>query len=145
MIKIYTDGSYKPSTNQGGYASIIIENDKIIQILQYGFKNTTNNRQELYGVLEGLKYFKTPKDIIIYSDSAYIVNNYNGNYVYNWFLEERNDKKNLDLWKQIIDLCKFHNVKFEWVKGHSTNQFNNLADLYSNISAIIINPKDDNV
>ena len=60
MIRVYTDGSYKPTLNQGGYSSVITEDGKVIKILYQGFKNTTNNRQELKGVLEALKYFKTP-------------------------------------------------------------------------------------
>lgn len=73
MIKIYTDGSYKPTLNQGGYASVITKNNEVIKVLYHGFKNSTNNRQELYGVLEALKYFKTPQTLTIYSDSNYIV------------------------------------------------------------------------
>ena len=48
MIRVYTDGSYKPTLNQGGYSSVITEDGKVIKILYQGFKNTTNNRfQEL--------------------------------------------------------------------------------------------------
>ena len=61
VYKIYTDGSYKPTTNQGGYAVIITKNDEVIKILHCGYKNTTNNRQELYGVLEALGYDRTNK------------------------------------------------------------------------------------
>lgn len=81
MIKIYTDGSYKPSTNQGGYASIIINDDKIVKILQQGYINTTNNRMEIMGVLKALEFFKTPQDIIIYSDSSCVVSSMSNNYV----------------------------------------------------------------
>lgn len=82
MIKVFTDGSYKPSTNKGGYASIITENDKIVKILNYGYIDTTNNRMELLGVLNTLLYFKYPTNLEIYSDSSYIVNSINNGYVY---------------------------------------------------------------
>lgn len=112
MIKIYTDGSYKPSTGQGGYASIILKNDEVLKILQEGYICTTNNRMELMGVLEGLKYFKTPQNIIIYSDSSYVVNSISGGYVERWILENDDSKKNMDLWSQIYALLNIHNVKF---------------------------------
>lgn len=76
---IYTDGSYKPNTNQGGYSVIITKNQKPIKILHYGYKNTTNNRQELLGVINALLYFKTSKNLIIYTDSNYIVQSINNN------------------------------------------------------------------
>ena len=79
MIRVYTDGSYKPTLNQGGYSSVITEDGKVIKILYQGFKNTTNNRQELKGVLEALKYFKTPQVLEIYSDSRKVNRSiYNG-------------------------------------------------------------------
>jgi ribonuclease HI len=49
------------------------------------------------------------------------------------------------LWVKIVTLCKYHNVTFHWVKGHSTNMYNNLADLYTNISANVINPEKDEI
>lgn len=64
MIKIYTDGSYKPSTNQGGYASIIINDDKIVKILQQGYINTTNNRMEIMGVLKALEFLRLLKILL---------------------------------------------------------------------------------
>ena len=143
MIKIYTDGSYKPSTNCGGYAAVITHNDLVIKVLHEGFKNTTNNRMEIMGVLEALKYYKTPMEIEIYSDSSYIVNSINEKHLHKWILEDDTSKKNLDLWKQIYNLLHFHRVKFFWVKGHDDNEFNELADLYANNSATILNPKKD--
>lgn len=143
MIKIYTDGSYKPSTGQGGYASIITENDKIIKILNFGYKNTTNNRMELLGVYNALNYFTQSTTMEIYSDSSYIINSINQGYVYQWLFERDDTKKNLDLWQQIISLISLHNVKFYWVKGHNNHVFNELADCYANISSIVINPEQD--
>ena len=143
MIKVFTDGSYKPSTNKGGYASIITENDKIVKILNYGYIDTTNNRMELLGVLNTLLYFKYPTNLEIYSDSSYIVNSINNGYVYQWLFENDNTKKNMDLWIKIVEQLNIHNVKFFWVKGHNNHEFNELADLYANISAIVINPETD--
>ena len=143
MIKIYTDGSYKPSINCGGYSAVITHNDFVIKVLHEGFKNTTNNRMEIMGVLEGLKYFKTPMDIEIYSDSAYVVNSIKEKHLNKWIEENDSTKKNLDLWSQIYDLLHFHKVDFFWVKGHNDNEFNELADLYANNSAMVLNPKID--
>ena len=143
MIKIFTDGSYKPSTNTGGYASIITENGKIIKILHYGYKNTTNNRMELLGVLNTLTYFKTPTRFEIYSDSSYIVDSINNGYVYQWLFENDGTKKNMDIWIKIVEQLYIHNVQFHWVKGHNDNEFNEIADLYANISSIVINPEND--
>lgn len=145
MYKIYTDGSYKPSTNQGGYAAIITKDQQIIKILYYGYINTTNNRMELMGLLSALQYFNTPQNIEIYSDSAYVVNSINQKHVFNWIKDNDTTKKNLDLWKLICELIKFHNVKFFWVKGHNNNYFNELADCYANNAAIVINPKEDEI
>lgn len=82
MIRIYTDGSYKPTTDQGGYASIITEDNKVIKILYQGYIHTTNNRAELMGVLYSLEYFKEPRNLEIYSDSIYIVSSINNGHVY---------------------------------------------------------------
>lgn len=143
MIKVYTDGSYKPSTDQGGFASIITENDEILRIIHKGFIHTTNNRMELYGILSALEYFLEPTEFEIYSDSTYVVNSINRNFVGKWLLESDESKKNMDLWSKIETLMKKHSVKFKWIKGHNNNTFNELADLYANISAIIINPEED--
>ena len=143
MIKIYTDGSYKPTTGQGGYASVITENNVIVKILHQGYTHTTNNRAELMGVLYSLEYFKEPKELEIYSDSSYIVNSINNGHVEKWISEQDGSKKNMDLWCRINKLLHFHNVKFFWIKGHNNNKFNELADCYANISATVINPKED--
>ena len=143
MIKIYTDGSYKPTTEQGGYASIITENDQVIKILYNGYIHTTNNRAELMGILYALEYFKDSTELEIYSDSSYIVNSINNGHVKRWIEEHDNSKKNMDLWTRISKLLDFHNVTFFWIKGHNNNKFNELADCYANIAAIVINPKED--
>lgn len=143
MIKVYTDGSYKPSTNQGGYAVVITHNDLVIKVLHEGYKNTTNNRMEIMGVIAALKYFKTPIEMELYSDSSYVINSIVEKHLDKWITEADISKKNMDLWIQVFDLLKKHRVHFFWVKGHNDNEFNELADLYANNSAVILNPKID--
>lgn len=109
---IYCDGSYQSSIDSGGWSAIIVEDNKVVKKLYQGYKSTTNNRMEIMAVIEALKYFKEPSNIVIYSDSQYVVNSITNNYVYKWFEEKDFSKKNLDLWFELIDLLKFHNVEF---------------------------------
>ena len=144
MFECWTDGSYQPSTDTGGWAVIITKNKDVIKKLYRGYKHTTNNRMELLGVLECLKFFETPEKITIYSDSQYVVNSINNKHVFKWITENDLSKKNLDLWKQIIDNISKHQVKFVWVKGHNKNEFNELADLYATHAANCLNLLEDN-
>lgn len=141
----YTDGSNQSSIQCGGWCSIILDKDgKIFKKLYQGFRETSNNRMELYGVLETLKYFKTPKKLKIYSDSQYVVNSINYGWARRWYEEKDYSKKNLDLWFELLDWLDFHDVTIEWVKGHENSEMNNLADMLCVHAAQCLNiPKDE--
>lgn len=141
----YTDGSYQANRNTGGWSSIICSEDgHIIDELFQGYKNTTNNRMELKGVLETLKYFKEPSNIIIYSDSMYVVNSIKNGWIRKWFLNNDFEKQNLDICFEILNYLDFHNVEMIWVKGHSDNVLNNRADKLAQFAAQCLNlPKDE--
>ena len=139
----YCDGSFQSSIASGGWASIILQDGKIIKKLYQGYKHTTNNRMEIRGVLETLKFFKTPVKIKIYSDSQYVINSIVNKHVYKWFAEKDFSKKNLDLWFELIDQLSIHDVTFEWVKGHETNEMNNLADKLAVHAAQCLNLPED--
>lgn len=145
LFVAYCDGSYQSSIDSGGWASIILKDDKIFKKLYQGYKSTTNNRQELYAVLGTLEFFKEPTRLIIYSDSQYVVNSINNKHVYKWFEDGDFSKKNLDLWFKIIDLLNFHTVTFKWVKGHENNEFNELADKHAVHAAQCLNLKKDEI
>lgn len=140
----YCDGSYQSSIDCGGWSSIIIKDGIIVKKLYQGYSNTTNNRMEIMGVLETLRYFKTPIKIKFYSDSQYVVNSIVNGHAYKWFENSDFSKKNLDLWFELIELLNFHEVSFEWVKGHDENPMNNLADKLAVHAAQCLNiPKDE--
>ena len=131
MIKIYTDGSCIGNPGSGGWAAIILDgkNEKIIS----GNKNnTTNNQMELLAAIRALNNFNKKKSFKIFTDSNYVkdgitkwIKNWEKN---NWKTSAKKPVKNQELWKKLDKLAKFHNVKWEWIKGHSTNIYNNLAD-----------------
>lgn len=99
---------------------------------------------ELSGVLEGLKWFKEPANIIIYSDSQYIVNSINNGSARKWFQEQDYSKKNLDIWIEILDLIDWHeNVEFRWIKGHAGNTNNELVDMLATHACNCLNLKQD--
>jgi len=131
-VTIYTDGACSGNPGPGGYAAIIMLNDNKKEI--YGAEqNTTNNRMELMAAIEGLKALKKPCEVSLYSDSAYLVNAYNNNWINSWKKNgwrnsNKEEVKNIDLWQELEHLRTIHDVTFIKVKGHADNEFNNRCD-----------------
>ena len=139
-IIIYADGGCRNNQskeNVGGWGVYLVSGSYEKEI--YGSeRNTTNNKMELQSAIEGLKALKNfSKPVIIYMDSAYVVNGIN-NWIYGWVKKgwKKSDKKpveNKELWQELYNLKnKFQNIEFVKVKGHSGNDGNEKADLLAN-------------
>lgn len=131
-VSIYTDGACSGNPGPGGYAAILIYNG-VEKEISGGQKDTTNNKMELLGVIEGLKMLKEKCKVNLYSDSAYVVNSINNGWVFtwkknNWIKSDKSRAKNIDLWEELLQLIDFHEVTFIKVKGHSDNVYNNRCD-----------------
>ena len=138
MIKIYTDGSCLENPGDGGWAAIIIF-DKQKKIISGNQKNTTNNRMELLAPIEALKTLKINSEIEIITDSKYVklgitewINKWKKN---GWKTANKKEVKNIELWKELDSLVENFNIKWSWVKGHSTDQLNNEVDLIAKKAA----------
>lgn len=131
-VTIYTDGACSYNPGPGGYGAVIIYNGKELELSQ-GYKKTTNNRMEIMGVIAALQALKAPCDVALYSDSKYVVDAIEKGWAVKWkknnWMRNKNEKAlNVDLWIMLLDLLDRHNVKFHWVKGHSSNALNNKCD-----------------
>ena len=127
-IIIYTDGSAKGNPGKGGYGVVMLSG-KYRKEISAGFMLTTNNRMELLAVIVGLENIKKENsDVIIYSDSKYVVNAVEKGWLFNWQKKSFKGKKNPDLWKRFLSVYKKHSVKFVWVKGHNNNVENERCD-----------------
>lgn len=131
-VIIYTDGACSGNPGPGGWGSILMYKGNRKEI-SGGEKNTTNNIMELTAVIEGLSLLKYPCDVEVYSDSAYVVNAFNQGWIYNWIKNNwktsgKEPVKNKEIWQKLYELTKIHKVKFNKVKGHSDNEFNNRCD-----------------
>lgn len=131
-VTIYTDGACSFNPGVGGWACVLIyKNNK--KELSGGQESTTNNQMELKAVIEALKALKQPCEVVINSDSAYVVNAIENNWITSWQLNgwktsEKKPVKNALMWQELLQLCQNHKVKFKKVKGHSTDQLNNRCD-----------------
>jgi ribonuclease HI len=101
-----------------------------------GFRQTTNNRMEIYAAIKGLELLKVPCKVTLYSDSQYLVNAMMEGWVKAWKKRDwwRTNKEravNFDLWQRLLNLCTEHEVKFVWVKGHAGNKENERCDQLS--------------
>lgn len=130
QVNMYTDGACKNNPGAGGWSFILQSNGR--EISRSGaVRCTTNNRMELMAVIEAMKMIKTPCVIHGNSDSQYVVNGIN-NWIVGNGVKTFDNTKNGDLWCQIAELCKHHEVKFEWVRGHNGNRENELCDRLAN-------------
>ena len=128
VIEIYTDGACSGNPGTGGLG-IVMKYKEQRKELAYGFKLTTNNRMELIAVIVALESLKKENsDVIVYSDSKYVIDAINLGWVYNWVKKDFKDKANADLWKRFLVVHKKHHIKFMWVKGHASNKENNRCD-----------------
>ena len=130
--KIYTDGACSGNPGPGGWGAVIFDQDNKQKNISGSEKNTTNNRMELLAVIMSLKKIKTNSEVVIFTDSTYVKNGiteWMKNWKKNgWKNSSKKPVKNKDLWVKLDKLCEANSVSWKWVKGHSTNEFNNLAD-----------------
>ena len=131
-ITIYTDGACSGNPGPGGWACILIYQEKVLELSGY-MPETTNNRMEVFAVIKAIEALKQPCMITIYSDSSYLVNAFNQHWIDNWQKNgwkttERKPVENQDLWKYLLMIQKEHEVVFKKVKGHSNNKWNNRCD-----------------
>ena len=129
-VNIYTDGSSIGNPGPGGYG-LIMEwvGNNLIKEFSKGFIKTTNNRMELLAVIIGLELLKKDGfDVVVFSDSKYVVDAVKKKWLFGWEKNNFKKKKNIDLWKRFLIVYKKHNVKFEWIKGHNNHPQNERCD-----------------
>ena len=130
-LEIYTDGACLGNPGPGGWAALIIDNNQE-RILSGNNEMTTNNRMELLAVIKALESINHHLEITIYTDSKYVINgitswikNWKNN---DWKSSNKTPVKNIDLWKILDVSSQKKKIKWEWVKGHSGNTYNDKVD-----------------
>jgi len=130
--KIFTDGACSGNPGPGGWGAVIFDDREKQNNISGKVKETTNNRMELMAPIMALKKIKFKSDVTIFTDSTYVKNGItewikkwekNG-----WKNSKKKPVKNKDLWIKLNKLCQKNKVIWKWVKGHSNNKYNVLAD-----------------
>ena len=134
-IKIYTDGACRGNPGRGGWGVFIINGQESKKIFG-GKTETTNNEMELTAAIKGLEFFNSPTDLDLYTDSKYVMDGIN-DWIHNWKnngwkTASKKPVKRSNLWKELDKLNNFHDVKWYWVKGHSGDIGNDMADELAN-------------
>jgi ribonuclease HI len=136
QVTIYTDGACSGNPGPGGWGAILRFKGATTlheRELSGGEAHTTNNRMELTAAISALELLTQPCEITLYSDSRYVVDGVEKNWAVTWRRKgwRKADGKpalNSDLWERLLNLLETHKVKFQWVKGHADNAFNQRCD-----------------
>lgn len=135
-VVIYTDGACKGNPGPGGWGAWITfgEHEKR---LCGGEKDTTNNRMELSGAIEGLKALTENCKVTLYTDSVYVQKGITewleGWKRKGWKTASKQPVKNKDLWQNLDQECLRHEIEWKWVKGHAGIKGNEIADELANL------------
>jgi len=135
-IIIYTDGGCRGNPGIGGWGVWLRYGDHVKK-LHGSEKETTNNRMELMAAIKALEAIKSSSiDIDLFTDSKYVMNGINdwikGWKAKSWKTAAKKPVKNVDLWQRLDVLNIQHNVHWHWVKGHSGDKGNDIADELAN-------------
>ena len=138
LVEIYTDGAARGNPDgPGGYGTVLLYTDAKGTVhkreFSQGYIKTTNNRMELMAAITGLEALVRPCQVQLYSDSKYVVDAFNQNWIESWqkkgWKRGKNEPvKNIDLWKRLLKAKEPHEVTFIWVKGHDGNEWNERCD-----------------
>lgn len=144
-VTIYTDGSARGNPDgPGGYGCVLqyIDSKGKLHEREYsaGYKRTTNNRMELMAAIAGLEALTKPCDVKLVSDSKYLTDAFNQNWIdtwlrKNWKTAGNSPVKNVDLWQRLLKAKEMHNVTFIWVKGHDGHPENERCDKLATVAA----------
>ncbi len=134
-VIIYTDGACRGNPGPGGWG-VLIEYGEVSKRLYGGDVSTTNNKMELTAAIMALKEIREPCKIILYTDSKYVLQGIE-EWIHNWKKKgwrgaNKKPVKNIELWKELDELRDEHNIKWNWVKGHSGDPGNETADMLAN-------------
>lgn len=132
-VSIYTDGACSGNPGPGGWGAVLIYEGTEKEI-SGGEPDTTNQRMELRAAIEALERLKYPCKVKLYSDSAYLINAFNQNWIRNWerngwLNSQKKPVENQDLWQRLIGLSRYHQIQWVKVPGHRDNVYNNRCDL----------------
>ena len=135
-INIYTDGACKGNPGMGGWGALLVAGEKEKELFG-GEKDSTNNRMELMAVIQALGILKRPCDIIIHTDSQYVLKGITewiqGWKAKGWKTASRTPVKNVDLWQALDQARTPHTIEWKWVRGHSGHPGNERADQLANL------------
>ena len=129
-IDLHTDGACSGNPGPGGWCSILVFQG-VEKVLSGSEAYTTNNKMELQAVLEGLIYIRTMTfkalDISLYSDSQYVTRTIN-EWLPGWVKSNFKGKKNVDLWREYLELSQRHRITAIHVKAHNGDYYNERCD-----------------
>ena len=122
-VVIYTDGACSGNPGPGGYGAVLLSGEHRNE-LSAGYARTTNNRMEMLAVIEALRALRKPCSVLVYSDSKYVIDAIQKRWIdgwrrRGWLKSDRKPVLNRDLWERMIEQLDRHDVRFEWVRGHS--------------------------
>jgi ribonuclease HI len=134
-VQIYTDGACRGNPGPGGWGALLIVGDTRKEI-SGAEAATTNNRMELLAAISGLGALKRRCEVDLYTDSKYVLQGIT-EWLPNWKAKgwrtaARKPVRNQDLWKQLDLAVGSQDVIWHWVRGHSGNAGNELADELAN-------------
>ena len=143
-VILYSDGASRGNPGPGGYGTILQYTDKAGVLhekeISEGFRETTNNRMELMGVIAGLEALLRPCSVDVWSDSQYVIKAFNDHWIDGW--KKRGWKKsdgkpvlNEELWKRLLLAAEPHEITWHWVKGHDGHPENERCDALATAAA----------
>ena len=132
---MYTDGACRGNPGPGGWGVLMLAGDRR-KTLHGGETSTTNNRMELTAAIEGLRALKRPAEVILYTDSKYVMDGIR-EWLPNWKARgwrtaSKKPVKNKDLWQELDAETQRHEIRWKWVRGHTGNPGNEAADALAN-------------
>ncbi|MBS7325231.1 MAG: ribonuclease HI [Thiopseudomonas sp.] len=134
-IHIFTDGACKGNPGPGGWGALLQYKGKELELCG-GEPDTTNNRMELMAVIQGLAALKRRSPVLLVTDSKYVMQGMQqwlaGWKKRGWKTAGNQPVKNQDLWQQLDALVQQHDVKWQWVAGHTGHPGNERADQLAN-------------
>jgi ribonuclease HI len=135
-VEIYTDGACRGNPGPGGWG-VLLTTGQHRKTLHGGEPDTTNNRMELTAAIEGLRALKRPSDVVLYTDSKYVMDGITS-WLPNWKRRgwktaAKKPVKNQDLWQALDAETERHDIRWVWVKGHSGDDGNEEADRLANL------------